>query len=205
MSTPEQQRTIVLVEDHPAVRWGLRSVLAAQADLKVVAEARSSEDALALVTEYRPDLVVLPLRLQGELRGVELCRELVALAHAPKVLIYSAYNSPDDASASFLSGAHSFVHKGEETGRLLETIRSTLDGRRVWLLGAEPNDSVAQLEQHIEKSRLTSRESEVLGFMLQRFTNAQIANELFIELPTVKTHVRSILSKLGISSRRELF
>jgi len=205
VSTPEQQRTIVLVEDHPAVRWGLRSVLAAQADLKVVAEARSSEDALALVTEYRPDLVVLPLRLQGELRGVELCRELVALAHAPKVLIYSAYNSPDDASASFLSGAHSFVHKGEETGRLLETIRSTLDGRRVWLLGAEPNDSVAQLEQHIEKSRLTSRESEVLGFMLQRFTNAQIANELFIELPTVKTHVRSILSKLGISSRRELF
>ena len=205
MSTPEQQRTIVLVEDHPAVRWGLRSVLAAQADLKVVAEARSSEDALALVTEYRPDLVVLPLRLEGELRGVELCRELVALAHAPKVLIYSAYNSPDDASASFLSGAHSFVHKGEETGRLLETIRSTLDGRRVWLLGAEPNDSVAQLEQHIEKSRLTSRESEVLGFMLQRFTNAQIANELFIELPTVKTHVRSILSKLGISSRRELF
>jgi len=205
VSTPEQQRTIVLVEDHPAVRLGLGSVLAAQADLKVVAEARSSEDALALVTEYRPDLVVLPLRLEGELRGVELCRELVALAHAPKVLIYSAYNSPDDASASFLSGAHSFVHKGEETGRLLETIRSTLDGRRVWLLGAEPNDSVAQLEQHIEKSRLTSRESEVLGFMLQRFTNAQIANELFIELPTVKTHVRSILSKLGISSRRELF
>lgn len=205
MSTPGQQRTIVLVEDHPAIRLGLRSVLEAQADLKVVAEARSSEEALALVTQYRPDLVVLPLRLEGELRGVELCRELVSLAHAPKVLIYSAYNSPDDASASFLSGAHSFVHKGEETGRLLETIRATLDGRRVWLLGTEPNDSVAQLEQHIEKSRLTSRESEVLGFMLQRFTNAQIANELFIELPTVKTHVRSILSKLGISSRRELF
>lgn len=196
---------ILLVEDHPVLRLGLRTVIDAQDDMQTVGEAKSAERSLALLEERSPDLVILPLRLEGELKGVELCREVKSSQHSPRVLIYTSYNTREDASSSFLSGADSFVHKGEDTGRLLETIRATVEGRRVWLLGTESNDQISRLEEFVEKSGLTRREQEVLGFMLQRLTNAQIANELFIELPTVKTHVSSILSKLGLRSRQELF
>lgn len=202
---PVEHIRILLVEDHPVVRLGLRTVIAAQPDMEVVGEAETAEQALASVAELTPDLVILPLRLEGEPRGVELCRELRSMAEAPRVLIYSSYNSTEEASSSFLSGADSFVHKGEDSARLLETIRATADGRRVWLLGVETKDQSAQLQQLMEDSSLTRREQEVLGFMLQRLTNAQIANELFIELPTVKTHVSNILGKLGLRSRRDLF
>lgn len=196
---------ILLVEDHPVARLGLRYLIDAQSDLHVLAEARTAEEAVDLSSRHHPDLVVLPLRIGGQLKGVELCRELVALEHRPRVLIYTSYNAPEDASASFLSGAHSFVHKSEEAGQLIMAIHGTLAGRHLWLLGNEQSDAAAHLDHHVQTAGLTKREREVLGWMLQRFTNAQIAKELFIELPTVKTHVRRILAKLGVSNRRELF
>lgn len=104
----------------------------------------------------------------------------------------------------FLSGADSFVHKREDSGRLLDTIRSTAEGRRTWLLGTY-RDEMNWLRDAVENSRLTRREREVLGFMLQRFSNAEIAIELTIELPTVKSHVSNILAKLGLQNRDELF
>lgn len=196
---------ILLVEDHPVVRLGLKTVIDAQPDMRVVAEVAAAESALVATRSFSPDLVILPLRLEGEPRGVELCRELKALPQRVRVLIYTSYNSSQDASASFLSGADSFVHKGEDSVRLLDTIRSTSAGRRTWLLGVETQDQSARLAAAVERSGLTQREREVLGFMLQHLTNAQIAHELFIELPTVKTHVSNILSKLGLRSRQELF
>lgn len=200
--------TILLVEDHPIVRLGLRTVLETQPDMRIVAESTTEAHALEVVKEKSPGLVILPLRLGGELRGVELCREIKSGPDAPQVLIYTSYNSREDASSAYLSGADSFLHKGEQTSRLLDTIRAVTSGRRVWILGSEGLESSEQLrnlERRVENSRLTAREREILGFMLQRFTNAEIANELFIEIPTVKTHVRSILQKLGIRRRQDLF
>jgi two-component system, NarL family, response regulator DevR len=196
---------ILLVEDHPLVRLGLRTVIDAQDDMRVVSEAATGEEAVSAARGHVPGLAIVPLRLEGELRGIELCRELKSVVPTLRVLIYTSYNSTEDASAAFLSGADSFVYKGEDSARLLDTIRTTAAGRRSWLLGAETQDQSARLAEAVERSGLTQREREVLGFMLQRLTNAQIANELFIELPTVKTHVRNILGKLGLRSRRDLF
>ncbi|MFF2821720.1 response regulator [Arthrobacter koreensis] len=196
---------ILLVEDHPIVRLGLRTVLEAQPDLEVCGEASSELEALGAVRDVRPDVVILPLRLGGDLRGVELCREIKNATDAPHVLIYTSYNSREDASSAYLSGADSFLHKGEKTSRLLDTIRAIASGRRVWILGSESAEQLEGLEQRVQGSRITSREREILGFMLQRFTNAEIANELFIEIPTVKSHVSSILQKLGLRSRQDLF
>ena len=210
-STQEDDRggavasTIVLVEDHPIVRMGLRALLDAEPDLEVVGEAHSYDEALELHEQLAPGLVILPLRLGGELSGVGLCRELVSANGDTRVLVYSAFNAADEASAAFLSGAHSFVHKAEEVDRLLDAIRSTLSGRRVFLLGAEVGESVVRLRDSADRAGLTVRESEVLTLMLQHLTNAQIAAALVIELATVKTHVRNVLAKLGIASRRELF
>lgn len=195
---------VVLVEDHPIVLLGLRTVVAAQTDMEVAGEAVTATEVMASIAELEPDLVVLPLRLEGELKGVELCREITSYGRT-RVLIYTAYNSGEDAAACLLSGADSFVYKGENSGRLLDTMRATAGGRRVWLLGEENTEQSDRMRQLMASSGLTRREQEVLGFMLQRFTNAQIANELYVELPTVKTHVSAILRKLGLRSRKELF
>ena len=196
---------ILLVEDHPVVRLGLRAVLDPEPDLRVVGEAAAVAEAVALNRRLRPALVVLPLRLEGDFRGVDLCREIVASPHAPKVLIYTGHTAAEDASASFLSGAHSFVSKGEAPDRLVETIRATLAGQRLWLLGAEPGRSRTELEARAAAAGLTHREQEVLALMLARRTNAQIAQELFIGVVTVKTHVRAVLAKLGVARRGDLF
>ncbi|MGH3586173.1 MAG: response regulator [Pseudonocardia sp.] len=195
---------VVLVEDHPIVLLGLRTVVSAQPDMELVAEAGTAEEVLALTRRLHPDLVVLPLRLEGELKGVEICREIKS-AGSSRVLIYTSYNSGEDAAASLLSGADSFVHKGEESARLLATMRATAAGRRVWLLGGESRDESGHVQRLVESSGLTRRERDVLGLMLQRHTNAEIAQELFLGLPTVKTHVSSILRKLGLRSRQDLF
>lgn len=195
---------VLLVEDHPIVMVGLRTVITAQPDMRLVGEAATAGEALALTQWSRPDVVILPLRLEGEFKGVELCREVKSHGTS-RVLVYTSYNSGEDAAACLLSGADSFVYKGEDSARLLTTIRATAGGRRVWLLGGENRAQSDRMRRLVESSGLTPREQEVLGLVLQRYTNAQIARALFVELPTVKTHVSSILRKLGLRSRQELF
>lgn len=199
-----EQTRILVVEDHPIVRLGLTVVIGAQDDLQVVAEADTVAAALAAVEEHEPALVLLPLRLGGEPAGLELCREIKSLAGAPRVLVYTSYTSASEATMAFLSGADSYLTKDSPEHRLLETIRQTLAGGRVWSNGGEAERNAASLKLHVDESGLTAREREVLGFMLQRYSNAEISRELFISTPTVKTHVSNVLQKLGVKSRRDL-
>lgn len=199
------KHTILLVEDHPIVRLGLATVLGAHDDLEIVAEAATSGDAMALVAQLLPDLVILPLRLGGVHDGLELCREIKSLDSGPRVMMYTSFTSPSDASLAFLSGADSFLTKEHATGRLLETVRATAQGGRVWNINTDTGESARRLEERVNESSLTMREQEVLGFMLQRYTNSEIGRELFVSIPTVKTHVSNVLQKLGIESRKELF
>ena len=199
------QLKIVLVEDHPIVRLGLSTVLGAHDDLGVVAEAADAASALAAVSETSPDLVILPLRLGGVRDGLELCRELKSLEGGPRVMMYTSYTAHTDATLAFLSGADSFLTKDHPEGRLVETVRATGRGTRVWNVTGDTGASARNIEERVQSSSLTPREQEVLGFMLQRYTNAEIARELFLGIPTVKTHVSNVLQKLGIESRKDLF
>ncbi|KIP51650.1 hypothetical protein SD72_14190 [Leucobacter komagatae] len=196
---------IVLVEDHPIVRLGLATVLGAHDDLGVVAEAADPETAMEAVAKTSPDLVILPLRLGGVRGGLELCRELKSLERGPRVMMYTSYTGHTDAMLAFLSGADSFLTKDHPEGRLVETVRATGRGNRVWNDTADTGASARNIEERVRGAALTGREQEVLGFMLQRFTNADIARELFVGVPTVKTHVSNVLQKLGIESRKALF
>lgn len=196
---------IVLVEDHPIVRLGLATVIGAHDDLGVVAEATDPSGALDAVAETAPDLVILPLRLGGVRDGLELCREIKSIDGGPRVMMYTSYTSQSDATLAFLSGADSFLTKDHPEGRLIETVRATARGNRVWNVTSDTGASARNIEERVQRSGLTAREQEVLGFMLQRYTNAEIARELFVTVPTVKTHVSNVLQKLGIESRKELF
>lgn len=186
---------VLLVEDHPAMRLGIRTVLGLEGGVEIVGEAPDAAGALRLASELRPDLVLLDLRLRGG-DGLPLCRSLKCLADPPYVLVYTAYNAPAEVREAMLCGADSFVHKGEDPARLREAVRETCAGKRVWLLGEQGDEA--------GPAALTPREREVYERLLLGHPNRQIAEELGVSLPTVKSHVTNILKKLGVSSRRDL-
>ncbi|MDP8950948.1 MAG: response regulator transcription factor [Actinomycetota bacterium] len=195
---------LLLVEDHPTLRFGLKLLLDSAGDFEVVGEAENSVDAVRLAQELRPDLVILDLRL-GEGSGIEACREIKALPEPPRVLVFTAHASAEDVAGAVLAGADSYLHKGAQGAELLEAAERTHAGGRVWLMPAgDKEEAEIRLEKNSLKAWLTPREKEVFALILKRRTNAEIAEELYISLYTVKNHVSSILRKLGLKSRREL-
>ncbi len=192
------------MEDHPATRFGAKTIVELAEGVEVVGEAENAEDALGLVKERKPDLVLLDLRLRGGGGGIELCREVKALSDSPYVLVYSAYNSPAEVAACRLCCADGYVHKSEDSEQLLDALERARAGESVWLLGLEYEDPDARLAEARERADLTKREEEVFGLLLKRRTDPEIADELSISPHTVKTHVANVLAKLGYTSRRGL-
>lgn len=195
---------VLLVEDHPATRLGVSSILEAYG-IEVVGEAASAEESLYLARRLLPDLAILDLRLPEGECGVEICRELKTLPEPPRVLIYTAYNAEEDISSALLSGADGYLHKSLEAELIPEVAARVHAGERTWLLGPEQETARQRLQISAQQSLLTPREKEVFDLILQRYSNYEISEKLFITLPTTKTHVSNILKKLKRRSRRELF
>lgn len=195
---------VMLVEDHPAMRLGLATAFELVEEIELVGEAEDGQRALELATEHRPEVVLLDLRIKGEVAGVEICRELKSLPDPPRVVIYTAYNSSEDVFATRLAGADSYVHKGEEPQKVMEVIRETYEGKRVWLMGYEQDEISARLDSLSSGSDLTPREKEIFPLLVRQYTNARIARELCISPRTAKNHASSILKKLGVGNRTEL-
>ena len=196
--------TTLLVDDHPVTRLGIRSVLNTTEDLEVVGEAGDAEEAVRLAARLRPNLVVLDLRLGGNGDGMEVCRRVKALSPTPRVLIHSAFSRPEETSAAAVAGADGYFHKGEDYLEFPEVVRRVCRGERVWFVDmqAEPRfDPKAAFKG----PALTPKEREVFALMLKRFSNAEVGRTLYMSLPTVKTHVKHILGKMGLKSRKELF
>lgn len=195
-------RTVV-VEDHPVTRLGLVTALKAQPDFEVVAECESVPACVDACLDLEPDLAIVPLRLEGELLGVQLCRELKERTET-RVLIYTSFYDSAETTAAYLSGTDSLVNKSLRTQTLLDAARSTAAGQRVWAVSETTDRRAEQQQALIKESQLTRREQEILDLMLQRHSNNEIAGHLHIEVSTVKTHVTHILQKLGIDSRSSL-
>ena len=195
---------ILLVDDHPAMRYGVRYLLDAAEGMEVVGEAASAADAVRLARELRPDLVLLDLRLEGEDSGIEACREIKGGPNAPLVVLFTAHTGAEDVAAAVLAGADGYLHKGIGGESLAEALRRVEGGEKVWLLTTANEEARSRVEGVAGEARLTPKEREVLALMLRRYTNAEIASELYISLYTAKNHVSSILRKLGLKNRRDL-
>lgn len=195
---------VVIADGHPAMRLGMRGLLL-NTDFLVVGEAGDSEAALRLVEDLGPELVTLGLNLVGEADGIDCCRRLKNLPSPPKVLVHTAYNFAGDVSSCLLAGADSYVHKRCGCEELLQAMKRTVAGDRLWWLGGEPGDLRTRLDSTPNGERLTDREREVVVEMIRRKNDARIAEELHLSVPTVKTHVRNILRKLNLKNRWELF
>jgi DNA-binding NarL/FixJ family response regulator len=196
-----------VVEDHAVARLGLRTLIAAQSDMEVVAETKNVDETLEAIDHLQNslDLVILPIRLQSESVGYQLCREVKTNAPGVKVLIYTSFGGQHECVLAYLSNADGFLTKADKEQRFLSGIRKTANGGSVWSFDLKTFDDTDELKAQLDDPSLTKRESEVLGLLLQRFTNSEISHELFISVATVKTHVSKIFQKLGIQSRHELF
>jgi NarL family two-component system response regulator LiaR len=135
---------------------------------------------------------------------MELCRQIKSASDPPGVVVYTDSDAEGDLFLCQLSGADSYVHKGEDPERLLEAIRATYTGKRVWFIGQDgtPNSSRRPAVHH--QLSLTSRERQIFSFMLKRYPNSHIAKELGISTQTVKNHSSNVLRKLGVSRRADL-
>lgn len=193
---------IVVADGHPAMRLGLRGLLDG-AGMRVVGESGEGGEVMRLVEQECPDLVVLGLNLECGMDGMGVCQRIKALPDPPSVLIHAALDLADEVSWCLLAGADGYLHKSACCEQILDAVGRVAAGERVW----HPKDAVRGMVPCFRPTShdLTAREREVLGLVLRGCSNAEVAGRLYLSVPTVKTHVRSILRKLGARSRKELF
>jgi DNA-binding NarL/FixJ family response regulator len=188
---------VLIVDDHPVVREGLRGVLSAEPDLVVVGECGRGDDAVRTATSLRPDVVLMDLRLPG-LDGVDATARIVA-AGAGHVLVLTTYDGDGDIVRALAAGATGYLLKDTPRDELARAVRAAARGETVL---AAP--VAARLAQHVRgpaPPALTPRETEVLGGIARGLSNPDIGRELFISEATVKSHVTRIFEKLGVSDR----
>jgi DNA-binding NarL/FixJ family response regulator len=195
---------ILVVDRHPVMRLGLVALLRTEEDILAVCVAESMEDAASIVVTEQPDIVILDFILKGQQSGTELCRQIKSAPDPPGVIVYTDNDAEVDLFLCQLSGADSYVHKDEEPDRLLEAIRATRAGKRVWFIGNEGALDANRQQTARQHACLTPRERQIFSFMLKRYTNSHIAKELGISTQTVKNHSSSVLRKLGVNRRTDL-
>ena len=202
-SEVEREMRVLLVDDHPAVLLGLKSLLSTDEGIEVVGEAGCAGDGLRLAEELEPDLVVLEVQMGRGAGGLEVCRRLKEFKAAPRVLAYTGADPKECLVQAVLAGADGYFHKGVSHAKLAEAMRHTCAGGRIWVVDVETEEN-PRIEKELKEAGLTPKELEVLAFVMKRYTNAEIAQELFVSLPTVKSHLTSIMRKLGVRKRQDL-
>lgn len=189
--TSPQHLRILLVDDHLIVRRGLASLLNDASDLEVVAEAASGEEALALASEHKPDVIVLDLRLR-DMSGIEVAAELPEF----RILMLSSFMQEEDVRRAFEAGVLGYLSKDKNSDELLEAIREVGEGRQYL-----PPEISLLLAKSEWSAHLTERELEIVQWIARGRANKEIGQQLGLSENTVKNHVKSILSKLNAKDR----
>ncbi|MET7703224.1 MULTISPECIES: response regulator transcription factor [unclassified Streptomyces] len=192
-----------MVDPFPISRAAVASLLRHSGAVDDTQEAESRPGALELVRRLSADLLVTDVDLAGRGDGVHLCRQTKRLARPPAVLMFTGTDDPAVVAACLASGADGFVHRSATPERLVRAVDSLAAGRPVWHL-REHADTVPAAGQRPRVHGMTTREQQILGLLLGRYSNDEIAAELHLARQTVKNHVSNILRKLGAANRREL-
>lgn len=195
---------VVLADDQPLVRTGLRMILSAEPDLDVVGEASDGREAVELSTSLHPDVVLMDVRMPN-LDGIEATRAITAADDPPRVLVLTTFDLDEIVYDALRAGASGFLLKDAPEERLTTAIRVVADGGSLFAptvtrrLIAE--FSKRRTDDAPDLAGLTEREVEVLRLMARGLSNTEIGAELYVTENTVKTHVARILTKLGVRDR----
>ncbi len=195
---------IVLADDHPVVRWGIRSMLEKASDLVVVGEAGGGEEALRLVEHLSPDVLLLDMEMP-DISGLEVARRLLADGSPVHVLALSAHDDEQYIFGLLDHGAAGYLTKDEAPSTIVEAVRGVARGEKGWISRRVANKLVRRKRMALEAatSALSDREREVLRLMGRGYNNTRIAETLFISEGTVKNHVTHIYDKLNLRTRAE--
>ncbi len=199
--------SVLIVDDHPIVRCGLRELLSQKPELVVCGEAANADEALRALAALRPDLMIIDISLNGE-SGIDLIQQLKARESEVKILVCSMHDELYFAERSLHAGALGYVNKQEATGKLLEAVFTVLEGR-VYL---SPSMTERMLRHTVGSPqpaedpmhRLSVRELEILELIGQALTTNEIAGKLHLSPKTVETHRENIKSKLNLKNGLEL-
>ncbi len=194
---------VFLLDDHELVRDGVRSGLDAEADIEVVGESGSADEALAEVGRCLPDVAVVDVRL-GDGNGIDICREITRHHPAVQTLILTSFENDRALVDASLAGAAGFVLKQIRSTQLIDAIRLVASGRQL-LDDAEVRQATRRLARS-EAGRLlelTSQERRIFDLIGEGKTNRQIADEMFLAEKTIKNYVSNLLAKLGMARRTE--
>jgi len=193
---------VLLVDDHEMVRIGVSAYLSAQTDIHVVDEAANGEQAVEKALKHRPDIILMDLVMDG-MDGIEATKLIVDQWSEAKIIIVTSFLDDEKVYPALEAGAASYLLKTSKASKIAEAIRATYAGETV----LEPEVTGKMMTRMRRPSSphelLTGREMEILLLMAQGKTNQEIADELFIALKTVKTHVSNLLSKLDVQDRTQ--
>jgi two-component system, NarL family, response regulator LiaR len=206
MAAPTDPITVMIVDDHEMVRRGACSYLEAQADISVVAQASSGEEAVKLAKEFIPDVVLMDLVMPG-MDGIEATRRVKNASPRTQIIILTSFHQDEFIFPALQAGAISFLLKDVKATELLDAIRRASRGEATLhpRIAARVIKTFRSLdpEEAIPFTTLTEREMEVLKLIAKGYSNEKIAEQLVISVGTVKGHVSNILSKLHLVDRTQ--
>lgn len=189
---------ILLVDDHPVVRFGLRGMLEAEPDLTVVGEASSGVEGVDQVLALRPEIVLMDLRMPGG-DGVTATEQILARAPGTRVMVLTTYDTDRDILRAIEAGACGYLLKDAAPAELADAVRAAARGETV--LSPSVASTLVRQVRRPAPPALSAREAEVLRLVARGSTNADIGRRLFISEATVKTHLLRVFNKLDVADR----
>jgi DNA-binding NarL/FixJ family response regulator len=189
--------TVLIVDDHPVVRMGLAGLLSARPELKLVAEAANGDEALQYYTRYRPDVVLMDLRMPG-MDGVATIEAIREQDVAARIIILTTFDGEEDIYRGLRAGAKAYLLKDSPHEEIVSCISAVMRGQKYL-----PREIASKLADRLNSDELSRRELEVLQHLSSGKSNKEIARLMNITEGTVKFHVTAVMGKLSVKSRTE--
>ena len=206
-----EQKSIIIIDDHPLFREGLKTIISRDDRFKVVGEAGTGYEGLEMTKRLKPDLVIVDISLPDQ-SGIQLTRDLRQLLSETKILIVSMHSKIDYIAEAFQAGATGYVVKESASERLLQGLKSVVKGD--YYLDSSVSHAVVEnlMKSPLKAAKitdadyatLTPREQEVMRFLAEGLSSKAVAEKLFISPKTVENHRANIMNKLGLHSTIEL-
>lgn len=195
---------LLLVDDHQMVRLGLSSYFSIQDDMEVIGEAEDGQEGVEKAISLRPDVILMDLVMDG-MDGIEATKEILAQWPEARIIIVTSFIDDEKVFPAMEAGASGYMLKTSSASEIADAIRSAYEGDTVF--EEEVTQKIIERDhmpqEYLLHDDLTNRETEILQLIAQGLSNQEIADECFITLKTVKTHVSNILSKLDVSDRTQ--
>ena len=188
---------ILIVDDHPVVQAGLSSMLSTNEGIEVVGSASGGEEALRMLAERKPEILLVDLRMPG-MNGIDLLVAMQKMQSPARAIVLTSFETDENIYRAVQAGAQGYLLKDTPQEQMLEAIMKVHAGKRFI-----PEDIAARLADRMLRSNLTARELEIVGMLAKGLTNKQIGCALTISENTVRNHLKCVMSKLEVADRTE--